>query len=155
MTIGKRIYEIRNEKQLTQKQLADMCGFSQSAVNFWESGKRKPKMEQLQKIADALNVPLQELFKAKINENTPVIDLTELEVDDIGNYLTSIFPRLKGARELEEKYMQQAEDFTDDEQLQNEQLEALIDGYLKLNELGQKEAVKRVEELAEIPRYTI
>lgn len=49
MTTGKKIFKLRTERNLTQKQLADLCGFSQSALNLWENEKRKPKVEHLQK----------------------------------------------------------------------------------------------------------
>lgn len=62
MTIGNKIFKLRTERNLTQKQLADMCGFSQSALNFWENGKRQPKIGQLYKIADALEIPVEYLF---------------------------------------------------------------------------------------------
>lgn len=62
MTIGEKIAKFRIDNNLTQKQLADICGFSQSALNFWENGKRQPKIEQLEKIADALNIPSFELM---------------------------------------------------------------------------------------------
>lgn len=58
MTIGEKIYKFRNSLNLTQKQFAEKSGFSQSSVNFWENGKRQPKIEQLQKISSAFNVPI-------------------------------------------------------------------------------------------------
>ncbi len=61
MAIGKKIFELRTQKQITQKQLADMCGFSQSALNLWENEKRQPKIEQLYKIAYALEIPVIDL----------------------------------------------------------------------------------------------
>ena len=61
MTIGKKILDARNQKGFTQKQLADMCGFSQSALNLWENNKRKPKIESVHKIADVLNISISDL----------------------------------------------------------------------------------------------
>lgn len=58
MTIGEKISKLRTEKKLTQKQLADICGFSQSALNFWENGKRQPKITQLKKIAEIFDIAL-------------------------------------------------------------------------------------------------
>ncbi len=58
MTIGKKILELRRQKELTQKQLSDMCGFSQSALNLWENGKRQPKIAQLKKIAEIFDIAL-------------------------------------------------------------------------------------------------
>ena len=47
---------------LTQKQLAEKCGLAPGTIQQYELGKRKPKIEQLQKIAAALNIPVEYLF---------------------------------------------------------------------------------------------
>ncbi len=37
-----RLKFLREEKGLTQKEVAEAIGFAQSAVTFWENGKRIP-----------------------------------------------------------------------------------------------------------------
>ncbi|MCR2049999.1 helix-turn-helix domain-containing protein [Acetatifactor muris] len=61
MNFGESIKQIRKEKGLTQKQLGEKLGISQSAIGQFESNKANPKMETIQKIADALNVSLNDL----------------------------------------------------------------------------------------------
>lgn len=39
---AERLKELRNEKGLTQDQLAEATGLSQSALANWENGKRSP-----------------------------------------------------------------------------------------------------------------
>lgn len=56
MTIGEKIYKIRTDMGLTQKDFAEKVGVSQSAINFWENGKRQPRLLQLNQMADALNI---------------------------------------------------------------------------------------------------
>ncbi len=56
-----KIKKIRLEKGLTQKQLAEKCGMYESQIRKYETGKANPKIETLQKIADALEVPIIEL----------------------------------------------------------------------------------------------
>lgn len=46
----------RQKAGLTQQQLADKLGVSQQYIGNYESGKRQPKIQTLQKIADALDV---------------------------------------------------------------------------------------------------
>lgn len=46
----------RQKAGLTQQQLADKLGVSQQYIGNYESGKRQPKIQTLQKIADALGV---------------------------------------------------------------------------------------------------
>ena len=58
MTIGERIKEFRLKAGLTQSELAEKLGIPYQSIGQWERGLRSPKIETLQKIADALNVPL-------------------------------------------------------------------------------------------------
>ncbi|WP_455717650.1 helix-turn-helix domain-containing protein, partial [Anaerosporobacter sp.] len=59
--IGIKIKTIRKSKGLTQKQLGDILGISQALIGQYETGKRKPKVEQIARFAEALNVELNEL----------------------------------------------------------------------------------------------
>lgn len=56
MTIGARIKQVRTEKGLTQKQLGELSKTSEGTVRQYEIGKRQPRIEQLQRIADALGI---------------------------------------------------------------------------------------------------
>lgn len=58
--MNNRIKEILKEKGLTQKFLADALGVSTNSISMTLSG--NPTIGTLQKIADALGVPLSELF---------------------------------------------------------------------------------------------
>lgn len=58
MTIGERISRARKEVRLTQAQLAKQCGVATITIQQYELNKRQPRFEQLQRIADALNVSL-------------------------------------------------------------------------------------------------
>lgn len=61
MRVSENIKRIRLEKNLTQKQLAEKCGMYESQIRRYELGKAIPKIETLQKIAKALDVPVTEL----------------------------------------------------------------------------------------------
>ena len=63
MTIGEKIYKIRTNMGLTQKDFAEKVGVSQSAINFWENGKRQPRLLQLNQIADALKISTFDLIE--------------------------------------------------------------------------------------------
>ena len=43
---------------MTQKELCEKCGIADSAIRRYELGGANPKRETLQKIADALDVPI-------------------------------------------------------------------------------------------------
>lgn len=61
MTIGDTLKQARINAGLTQKQLGEKCGMADSAIRKYESGKIKPKIETLKKIAAALNVSVIDL----------------------------------------------------------------------------------------------
>lgn len=63
MTVGERIKAARKQAGLTQKELAERLGLSFQAIAQWENNLRKPKLETLQKIAAALEVPIYELME--------------------------------------------------------------------------------------------
>jgi transcriptional regulator with XRE-family HTH domain len=53
---GARLRELRDEKGLSQKQLADAAGVSQNGVSEWERGEREPSSLTVLKLAAALGV---------------------------------------------------------------------------------------------------
>lgn len=55
----------RHERNLTQKELAEIIGTKQSAISRFEAGKLNPTLEFLQKVADALNVKLELRLKSR------------------------------------------------------------------------------------------
>ena len=62
MKIGRRIAELREAKGWTQSELAAKAGVTPSAINQIESGlTKRPSIETLFPIADALNVDAREL----------------------------------------------------------------------------------------------
>lgn len=56
--IGFKIKNIRNEKKITQTQLAELLNKSVITIRKWESGERTPSIDTIKKIAKALDVPL-------------------------------------------------------------------------------------------------
>lgn len=62
MDLGNRIKQYRITRNLTQKQLGELSGVAEITIRQYETGKREPKIEQLRKIATALNVPLTALL---------------------------------------------------------------------------------------------
>lgn len=62
MNIGEKIKLFRNEKGLTQDELASKCGLSKNGLWNYENNKRQPSIETLEKIAVALDKPLVDLI---------------------------------------------------------------------------------------------
>ena len=63
---GDMIRKYRTAKGLTQKKLGELCGIADSNIRKYESGNQNPKIETLQKIADALDIPVNRLLAGKI-----------------------------------------------------------------------------------------
>lgn len=61
MTTGEKIKKRRLELGITQKELADKINVRYQTLQFWETGKRKPKIDNIKKIADALEMDFTEL----------------------------------------------------------------------------------------------
>lgn len=59
--IGDRIREVRGERKLSQQRLAELAGMERQAVNRIEQGHQSPIVDNLIRIAEALNVPLADL----------------------------------------------------------------------------------------------
>lgn len=53
----------RIEAGMTQAELAAQLGVPQSQIAKWETGARRPKVENLARIAAALGVPLERLLQ--------------------------------------------------------------------------------------------
>lgn len=58
MTIGEKIKHLRTKRGLTQKQLAEMSGIAVISLQQYESNRRTPKTEQIIKISNAFEVPI-------------------------------------------------------------------------------------------------
>ncbi|HEY7796861.1 MAG TPA: helix-turn-helix transcriptional regulator, partial [Microbacteriaceae bacterium] len=62
LIIGKRIRALRNEKGMNLDTLAEILSRATSYVSGIETGKKDPKLNELQTIAKALGVELDELI---------------------------------------------------------------------------------------------
>lgn len=51
-----RLRELRKKHKLTQKDLGDFIGISESAYGFYEQGRNEPSLETVRKLADKYNV---------------------------------------------------------------------------------------------------
>jgi transcriptional regulator with XRE-family HTH domain len=61
--IGERIIAGRKAKNMSQEQLATDAGIDRSHMGFIEQGRRKPTLSTLFKIAQSLDMTLEQLFK--------------------------------------------------------------------------------------------
>lgn len=85
MSIGARITELRNEKRLSQGQLADLLGVSRQAVSKWENDKTSPDTLNLIRLADILDTEIEYLATGKkpVYLPAPVVVNVSEKVDKI------------------------------------------------------------------------
>lgn len=62
MTFSERLKKIREQKGLTQEQLAQRSGLSRRMIQKYESGVARPRFDASEKIASTLEVPVSELL---------------------------------------------------------------------------------------------
>lgn len=75
--IGKFIYTLRKEKNLSQYQLADLIPISRQAVSKWERGKTTPDSLTLIKLSEIFNVTINELLNGERLLDNSIEDLQE------------------------------------------------------------------------------
>ena len=88
-----KIRQFRILKGYTQKQLAEKCGMYESQIRKYETGKANPKIETLQKIAKALEIPVSSLKGDLELAGDKIINYFQHEADQINffnNYLQEL-----------------------------------------------------------------
>lgn len=60
-TVGQKICRVRQQKGMTQAELAEKCGRNLQQISDWENGRRNPKTSSLVTIAKALGVSIEKL----------------------------------------------------------------------------------------------
>ena len=71
MTLGERIYKLRNERNLTQEQLAEKLGVTRQSISKWEGDLVKPEIEKLKAMAKLFEVSLDDLISDEAAEVKP------------------------------------------------------------------------------------
>lgn len=87
---SQRLKELREARKLTQARLAELIGVNPRAYNRWERGNFVPQLDTLIKIADVLNVTLDELSGRATIVQTPAVHNPKLyallqEVDTLSD----------------------------------------------------------------------
>lgn len=67
--IGDKIKELREKKKIFQQELADALSVSKSTVAMWETNKREPDLDTIDRIAEYFSVPIDYLISETIKLN--------------------------------------------------------------------------------------
>ncbi len=76
--IGKNIYNLRKNLNMTQEELARRVGVSEATISNYENNITRPGCTKLSRIADALGVEVKDLFEGTI----PKTDFTDLRAEE-------------------------------------------------------------------------
>lgn len=66
---GKTVKELREKRNITQKELADRINVSDKTVSKWETGKGLPDISIIEDLAKALGISIAELLTGDLREN--------------------------------------------------------------------------------------
>ena len=92
MDFSENLKKIREEKSLSQQKLARKLNISQSTVGMWESRRRTPRLDEINRLAKTLNITIDRLVgepkdqKVEIAKNELYIDgnkISDLDAADI------------------------------------------------------------------------
>ena len=141
MAIGEKIKTIRKARHVTQKQLGVVAGLAEITIRQYEANKYTPSVENLRKIASALDVSVSEFLEPgqTLREYNPSDDTwNALVMDEHGNVKQQLQTQV-----------------THHTFRPNTEQQTLLRYFDSLNEKGKKEALKRIEELSQLPKYAI
>lgn len=158
MTTGERIKQARQAVGMTQADLAKLLDVPFQSISQWERGVRNPKYSTLQRIAEALGVSADSLMEnghvltSSVELAEPIATyeaLTKVILEDskVPAHIKAMIQKFRPNQEevknalflLSSTAFQAARKIT-----------PLLE---KLNDKGQLEAKKRIEELAQLPQY--
>ena len=93
---GKLILDLRKEKGMTQKQLADILHLSDKTISKWERGQGCPDVSLLGKLSQVMGVNLEKLLEGDLDPNdTDGGNMKRIKFyvcPDCGNVLTATGP---------------------------------------------------------------
>lgn len=126
MKLGDKIKSKRKERGLSQEELANKCGLNRNSIYKYEKNETIPKLDQIKKIAKALDVPVNDLtdlntFDAKYNKDGQLAE--EVKIFET---ISKTF---------------------------GENASALVNDFNRLNEVGQAKASEYVADLTEQKKY--
>ena len=86
MEINEKIRYFRKQRGLSQELLAERTGINVNTIRKYEIGIRKPKVEQLKKIADGLEISVIEFLNIEIENEAYLLTCLMNSITTIGNY---------------------------------------------------------------------
>lgn len=93
--LSENIQSLMNRKNVTQKELSEELGVSQSTISNWIQETKYPRIDKIEMLADYFNVPKSSITEDKNKKVMPETiaphiegeDLTKEEWDEVLNYI--------------------------------------------------------------------
>lgn len=93
--LGSLIRSIRSANNLSQKDFAEKIDASQTAVSYWESGKRQPRVDQIEKIARIFGIELYALpMASQLEEDEQYMLVLFRQLNDSGRNKVQDYARI-------------------------------------------------------------
>ena len=106
MNFGERLYQLRTERGIYQKQLAEYLGVSIGTISNYENGVHYPDLETLCRFAEYFNVTTDYLLD--LTDNTIPIDDLNIELAanyTVGNALNAMLELSSASRKQLTRYL--------------------------------------------------
>ena len=130
--LSNRIYELRTQKGLSQKELGAILGVSNKAVSKWETGTAIPKTETLIKLAEVFEISTEELLNM-------ALPLQNTQTKEEGIILNPINARMgKTLGEFRAERGLYLKDVAEKIGVSEEELQSVEDSYLVPDEIAEK-----------------
>jgi len=100
MSFGKKLRELRERKNLTQKELGDILNLTKANISKYENGKLEPNLETLKNISNFFQVTTDFLL------NESIVYAKESEKEQIGDAIIQFL--------IEKGVINEGENFTED-----------------------------------------
>lgn len=124
MFLAENIKYLREQAEMTQRDLAEKVELSPSAIGMWESGTREPELSKIIKLAELFEVALDELVLQELKPPTPLYvfnikflrEKNKMSQEDMANLLgfksqCSVSLAEKGERQLSVENLEKISDF--------------------------------------------
>lgn len=70
MTLGQKIFELRNKQKMSQGDLAEKLNVSRQSISKWETDASVPELDKLIMLSDLFNITIDELVRDELPEKS-------------------------------------------------------------------------------------
>lgn len=117
MNIGNRIKKLRQNKNITQQQLANTLFITDKAISSWEANRTEPSLEMIVKLSETLDCSISYLIYGNIPKNdieTEIkIKLNDEEFNQLNLYMGKNANNLGETKQLDIYYQPHYREFID------------------------------------------